>query len=82
MYPQRWWVLLTAVGIQIFNFAHFAAFPSVNKVMSKYYHQVQIKCFYTLIFYNNLVSKILHFSKHYKKCMYGFNFRVEIKWIG
>jgi hypothetical protein len=31
---------LTAVGIQIFNFAHFAAFPSVNKVLSKYYHQV------------------------------------------
>ena len=40
MYPQRWWVLLTTVGIQIFNFAHFAAFPSVNKVLSKYYHQV------------------------------------------
>ena len=43
VYSQRWWVLWTAVGIQIFNFAHFAAFPSVNKVLSKYYHQVTTK---------------------------------------
>ena len=43
VYPQRWWVLWTAVGIQVFNFAHFAAFPSVNKVIAKYYHQVRIQ---------------------------------------
>ena len=43
VYPQRWWVLWTTVGIQVFNFAHIAAFPSVNKVLSKYYHQVWIQ---------------------------------------
>ena len=39
MYPARWWVLWTSVGIQIFNYAHFAAYPSVQKNLSKYYNQ-------------------------------------------
>ena len=45
MYPARWWVLWTSVGIQIFNYAHFAAYPSVQKNLSKYYNQVYAHTF-------------------------------------
>ncbi len=38
-YPQRWWLLLTAVLLNLANYSHWVSFPSVSKVAARYYDQ-------------------------------------------
>ena len=39
VYPQRWWLLYTVIFLNIANYAHWVAFPSVAKIAAKYYKQ-------------------------------------------
>ena len=38
-YPERWWLLLTVVVLNLANYSHWVAFPSVAKQTAKYYDQ-------------------------------------------
>ena len=40
VYPERWWLLLTVVLLNLANYSHWVAFPSVAKNAAKYYDQV------------------------------------------
>jgi hypothetical protein len=39
VYPQRWWLLATVVLLNLANYSHWVAFPSVAKNAAKYYNQ-------------------------------------------
>merc|ERR1719219_2070751 len=39
VYPQRWWVLATVVLLNLANYSHWVAFPSVAKNAAKHYDQ-------------------------------------------
>ena len=39
VYPERWWILVAVFLLNISNYAHWVAFPSVNKTAAKYYDQ-------------------------------------------
>lgn len=39
VYPQRWWLLATVVLLNLANYSHWVAFPSVAKNAAKYYDQ-------------------------------------------
>jgi hypothetical protein len=41
VYPERWWLLLTVVLLNLANYSHWVAFPSVAKNAAKYYDQVE-----------------------------------------
>ena len=43
VYPERWWLLMTVVLLNLANYSHWVAFPSVAKNAAKYYDQVKIK---------------------------------------
>ncbi len=38
-YPQRWWLLVTVLLLNLANYSHWVAFPSVTKVAARYYDQ-------------------------------------------
>ena len=38
-YPERWWMLLTVVLLNLANYSHWVAFPSVTKQAAVYYDQ-------------------------------------------
>ncbi len=38
-YPTRWWLLLTVVLLNLANYSHWVAFPSVTKITAVYYDQ-------------------------------------------
>jgi hypothetical protein len=38
-YPERWWLLLTVILLNLANYSHWVAFPSVMKMAAKYYDQ-------------------------------------------
>ena len=38
-YPQRWWLLTTVIILNLANYSHWVAFPSVTKMVAKYYDQ-------------------------------------------
>ena len=44
VYPERWWLLLTVVLLNLANYSHWVAFPSVAKNAAKYYDQVGQTC--------------------------------------
>merc|ERR1712241_985890 len=39
VYPQRWWILSTVVMLNLANYSHWVAFPSVAKTTAKHYDQ-------------------------------------------
>lgn len=39
VYPQRWWVLATVVILNLANYSHWVAFPSIAKNAAKHYDQ-------------------------------------------
>lgn len=39
VYPARWWLLVTVVSLNLANYSHWVAFPSVAKSTAKYYDQ-------------------------------------------
>lgn len=39
VYPQRWWILSTVVMLNLANYSHWVAFPSVAKTAAKHYDQ-------------------------------------------
>ena len=39
VYPQRWWILTTVVMLNLANYSHWVAFPSVAKTAAKHYNQ-------------------------------------------
>lgn len=39
VYPQRWWILATVVLLNLANYSHWVAFPSVAKTAAKHYDQ-------------------------------------------
>ena len=39
VYPERWWLLATVVILNLGNYAHFVAFPSIAKQAAKHYDQ-------------------------------------------
>ena len=39
VYPQRWWILATVVILNLANYSHWVAFPSVAKNAAKHYDQ-------------------------------------------
>ena len=39
VYPQRWWILVTVVLLNLANYSHWVAFPSVAKTAAKHYDQ-------------------------------------------
>jgi hypothetical protein len=41
VYPERWWLLLTVVLLNLANYSHWVAFASVAKNAAKYYDQVR-----------------------------------------
>ena len=51
VYPERWWLLLTVVLLNLANYSHWVAFPSVAKNAAKYYDQVM-----TLLYFSWLRS--------------------------
>lgn len=38
-HPQRWWLLVTVILLNLANYSHWVAFPSVTKMAAKYYDQ-------------------------------------------
>ena len=38
-YPERWWLLVTVILLNLANYSHWVAFPSVTKIAAKYYDQ-------------------------------------------
>ena len=42
VYPERWWLLLTVVLLNLENYSHWVAFPSIAKNAAKYYDQVSL----------------------------------------
>merc|ERR1711971_500877 len=39
VYPQRWWILTAVVLLNLANYSHWVAFPSVAKTAAKHYDQ-------------------------------------------
>ncbi len=39
VYPQRWWILGTVVLLNLANYSHWVAFPSIAKNAAKHYDQ-------------------------------------------
>lgn len=39
VYPERWWILVAMFLLNVFNYAHWVAFPAVNKTAAVYYNQ-------------------------------------------
>ena len=39
VYPQRWWILVTVVLLNLANYSHWVSFPSVAKTAAKHYDQ-------------------------------------------
>lgn len=40
-YPERWWLLITVILLNIANYSHWVAFPSVTKITTQFYDQVR-----------------------------------------
>ena len=43
VYPQRWWILLIVLLLNIANSTHLMAFPSVSHLAANYYNQTSEK---------------------------------------
>lgn len=39
LYPQRWWLVITVILMNLANYSHWVAFPSVAKSVAKHYDQ-------------------------------------------
>ena len=39
VYPQRWWILAAVILLNLANYSHWVAFPSVAKTAAKHYDQ-------------------------------------------
>jgi len=39
MYPERWWLLITVVTLNVGINSHWVAFPTVAKIAAKHYDQ-------------------------------------------
>ena len=63
VYPERWWLLATVVLLNLANYSHWVAFPSVAKNAAKYYDQVKhfFNLLLNLIFILNFVLASLSF---------------------
>ena len=63
VYPERWWLLATVVLLNLANYSHWVAFPSVAKNAAKYYDQVKhfSNLLLNLIFILNFVLVCLSF---------------------
>ena len=38
-YPERWWILIIVLLLNLANASHLVAFPSVARLAAKYYEQ-------------------------------------------
>ena len=47
-YPERWWLLLTVVLLNLANYSHWVAFPSVTKESALLCHKCFVK---SILFY-------------------------------
>jgi len=65
-YPERWWLLATVVILNLANYSHWVAFPSVAKNAAKYYDQVK-KSLQNIIIKNYAFSCSLYVSNQWEQ---------------